>query len=123
MSKVVGKPVNCDAKPHPRMACRWDAVSGGAPDPESGNLLLLTLGTSPLLAGLRFFIGAMKATLRCESRNQIRELERITYFTDLLNRIWTLLIGLLKNKKPHLPHPPVSHSNSSYSLKMMANCI
>lgn len=80
---------------------------GGAPDPEWGNLLLLTLGTSPLLAGLGFFHRCNEGYSKVWKQNsQICELERITYFIELLNRIWTLLISLLKNISLVCPPPP-----------------
>ena len=111
--KVVGKPGNRNAKPRWRVACLHDAARD-SPRPRVGqptSVMALpgqgqvTLGTSLLLAGLSSFICTMKTTLRCESRNQIRELERITHFIDLPNKIQILLISLVKNS-PH-PCPPL----------------
>lgn len=74
---MVGKTVNCNTKPPVRQPA-GRTQPGDSPGQASGDLLLLlslpgkgqvTLGRSLDLAGLSFFICAMKTTLRCERRN------------------------------------------------------
>ena len=66
MKKPVGKPVNCNVKPHPRQQEAWRESPG--PHSQETNLCYwlcqeraqVTLGRSLLLAGLSFFTCAMK---------------------------------------------------------------